>query len=102
MSSHKKSSFKPPRRTKGMTEGLGRFLEEQKNAFLPGSHLEVIGTSQAVLEGCKGVLAYSDEHIRLGCSGRTVCFSGKNLELRCLSVSTAVVTGEIASIQFER
>ncbi len=102
MSTGKKGYFKPPKRPKGMTAGLGRFLEEQKSAFLPGVHIEVSDSNQAVVEGCKGVLSYSNEFIRLGCGGRTVSFSGQNLEIRCLSVSTAVVTGQITSIQFDR
>ena len=101
MISKKKKVFKPPKVSKGMTEGLRVFLDEQKSAFLPEIHLEVLDDGQAVLEGCKGVLAYSGEFIRLSCGRRIVAFTGTELELRCLSSSTAVVTGTILDIRFE-
>jgi len=101
MASGKKKEFRPPRIPKGVPEGLCRFLDEQKSTFLPGVHLEVTDDSQAVLEGCRGVLTYSPEFIRLSCGTRIVSFSGAGLELRCLSSTTAVVTGAIADIRFE-
>lgn len=82
-------------------EGIAHFLSEQKETFLPDTHLEVINSSEAVLEGCRGVLEYGPQRIRLNCERRVICFLGDNLELRCLTASTAVVTGRILSIQFD-
>jgi len=101
MSAKKKKDFKPPRPPKGISEGLRGFLDEQKTSYLPSVHLEVLDDGQAVLEGCKGILAYSGEYIRLGCGRKTVSFAGTGLELRCLSSSTAVVTGTILEIRYE-
>ena len=47
------------------------------------------------------VLSYSEEFIRLSCGRRIVSFIGTGLELRCLSSSTAVVTGTIWEIRYE-
>lgn len=101
MRANKQKDFKPPKPGRGIPEGMRVFLDEQKAAFLPDVHLEVLENSQAVVEGCKGVLAYSSELIRLGCGRRILSFSGSGLELRCLSASTAVVTGTIDEIRYE-
>jgi len=101
MAATRKKEFKRPRINKGMPEGLRSFLDEQKTSFLPDIHLEVLDDGQAVLEGCKGILSYSEEFIRLGCGRRIVTFIGTGLELRCLSSSTAVVTGTILEIRYE-
>ena len=81
--------------------GLGQFLNDQKETFLPDTHLEVIDSREAVLEGCRGVLEYGQQRIRLNCGRRIVCFLGDELELRCLTAETAVVTGRIMAIQFD-
>jgi len=101
MAAKTKKDFKRPKVPKGISEGLRDFLDEQKSTFLPDVHLEVLDDGQAVLEGCKGVLSYSGEFIRLSCGRRIVTFIGTGLELRCLSSSTAVVTGTILEIRYE-
>ncbi|MBR5559035.1 MAG: YabP/YqfC family sporulation protein [Oscillospiraceae bacterium] len=101
MAATRKKDFKRPRINRGMPEGLRNFLDEQKTSFMPDIHLEVLDDGQAVLEGCRGILAYSGEFIRLGCGHKIVTFIGTNLELRCLSSSTAVVTGSILEIRYE-
>lgn len=101
MAARKKTGFKPPRPTRGIPEGMREFWEEQKTAFLPETHLELLDNSQAVVEGCKGVLAYSDELVRLACGRRILSFLGAGLQVRCLSASTAVVTGTILEIRYE-
>lgn len=95
-----KKDFKRPKPPK-ISESLSEFLDDQKSTFLPKIHLEVLDDGQAVLEGCKGVISYSEEFIRLGCGRRIVTFVGTGLELRCLSSSTAVVTGAILEIRYE-
>ena len=99
--SAKKKTFKPPKPSKLLPEGLRSFLDEQKTTFLPEVHLELLDDRQAVLEGCKGVLTYSAELIRLACGSRMVSFEGTGLELRCLSASVAVVTGTITAVRLE-
>ena len=101
MAAKTKKDFKRPKTPKGFSEGLREFLDDQKSTFLPDVHLEVLNNDQAVLEGCKGVLSYSGEFIRLSCGRRVVSFTGTELELRCLSSSTAVVTGTILEIRYE-
>ena len=101
MTAKTKKDFKRPKAPKGISAGLREFLDDQKSTFLPDLHLEVLDDGQAVLEGCKGVLSYSEEFIRLSCGRRIVSFIGTGLELRCLSSSTAVVTGTILEIRYE-
>lgn len=101
MSAKKKTGFKPPRPPKGIPEGMREFWDEQKTAFLPEIHLEMLDNSQAVVEGCKGVLAYTGELVRLACGRRIVSFLGEALQLRCLSATAAVVTGKILEIRYE-
>ena len=87
MTAKTKKDFKRPKAPKGISAGLREFLDDQKSTFLPDVHLEV--------------LSYSEEFIRLSCGRRIVSFIGTGLELRCLSSSTAVVTGTILEIRYE-
>ena len=95
----KKREHTPPRPRKG--GGLSEFLEEQRSTFTPDVHIELSSNREAVVEGCKGVLEYTPERVRLSCGSKVVRFIGDALELRCVTDSTAVVTGRILLVEFQ-
>ena len=53
------------------------------------------------MEGCSGILEYSDETIRLTTGRMVLRFTGRGLSINGMAHGYAVVTGNIASIEFE-
>ena len=72
--------------------------EEIPELLLP--HIELCSQNRAIVEGCKGVLEYSSEAVRLNCKTLIVSFSGDNLSLCTLCNETVTVTGKILSVGF--
>lgn len=62
--------------------------------------IELSGNREAVLEGCRGVLAYSPELIRVNTSGMILSFFGRELDLKCISESALIIAGFITRIEF--
>lgn len=65
------------------------------------AHLEVSGNREAVVDGCKGILRYDDGVISLNVGRGSVTFRGARLCMNNMKYKQAVITGTIASIEFE-
>ena len=91
------------KKRRGFREGLAALtgaMEMPMEAFSRNAKIELISNREATVDGCRGVLEYSGEQIRLNIGNITVRFSGRNLELRSLNVHEAVITGFIVAIDF--
>ena len=65
-----------------------------------GSHMELNGNREAIVEGCGGVLEYDGGVVRVK-TGRLVAkFSGRNLVIKCLTADSLVIQGYITAIEF--
>ena len=62
--------------------------------------IELSGNREAVLEGCRGVLEYSPETVRVNTAGMIVTFRGRELDLRCISPSALIIGGCITAVEF--
>ena len=71
-----------------------------KDAFKDKSNIEIIGNTSAIIEGCNGVLEYSDKIIRIGFKDFSVAFLGRRLNLKCISATSLVVEGFFTGIEF--
>ncbi len=71
-------------------------------AVLAGvAHMEISGNREVVLEGTSGIIAYTDEAVRVKTGKYITKLSGKNLELKCIQVDSLVVQGFITAIEFQ-
>ncbi len=69
---------------------------------LPGyAHIELCGNREASVEGCKGVLEYSDCMVSLNTGKLTVKFCGSDLTITAMQDGNAVINGIITCIDFE-
>ncbi|MBQ7654054.1 MAG: YabP/YqfC family sporulation protein [Clostridia bacterium] len=64
------------------------------------SYMEVLGNNRVVLDGCKGVLEYTQDCICLSLSKGTIRFSGIDLCFKALNFEQAVISGKIYCIEF--
>ena len=73
---------KPGRQPEKQPEGkrqkflLVKELEEPTVAFLAPVRVELLGNRQAVVDGCRGIIEYSDSCIRLSAQGLILKFTG--------------------------
>lgn len=61
---------------------------------------ELHGNREVQIEGCKGVLEYDSCIIRINTGTMVVSFTGRNLNLKCLSPSSLIIDGFITNIEF--
>lgn len=78
-------------------------LEEQVTgstaALLPALRVELLENRQAVVDGCRSILEYSDSCIRLSGGKLILRFTGSGLELRAFREGSAIVSGRITSVE---
>lgn len=79
---------------------LGRGLEESTMAFLPGVRVELLSNKQAIIDGCRGIIEYSDTLIRLSSDKHILKFSGSDLEIKLLSQQNMIIEGTILSLEY--
>jgi len=84
----------------GVTERLSDELELPKNVMPGVVHIELNGNKEAVVDGCRGVLEYDENVIRLNTGRLIVRFTGSCLMIKTLSLNQALVCGNIMSIDF--
>ena len=87
--------------------GIERFAErvgaelDVPSASLPnGVHIEMSGNREAVVDGCRGVVEYNENVIRLNTGKLIVRFTGSGLMIRTLQMNQAIVCGSILSVDF--
>ena len=69
--------------------------------LLPGfCHLELWQNRQAVIEGVKGVLSYSETEIQLNLGSLLVTFRGAELGIRSYQAEQLTMAGIIAEVHF--
>ena len=65
-----------------------------------GSHIELLGNREAVVEGCQGILEYGDDVVRVRAGRLIVRFTGRNLKIRCMTADSLVVEGFLRGMEF--
>lgn len=74
--------------------------EEPAVAFLSTVRVELLGNRQAVVDGCRGIIEYSDSCIRLSAQGLILKFTGTGLEIRAFTENEAIVSGTILGLEY--
>ena len=92
------------REEKGNVRGLNKITSmlQLPAAVIAGvTHMEVSGNREVVLEGCGGIIEYTDEVVRVKTGKHITKFSGKHLEIKCIQIDSLVVQGFITMIEFQ-
>ena len=71
-----------------------------EGAALAAPRVELCANEQAVIEGCGGILCYSETLVRLGCGALTLELTGESLCLNHLSDRRVCVSGNITALRF--
>jgi sporulation protein YqfC len=68
---------------------------------IPGvPQIELGGNREAVIDGCQGILEYSEDAIKLAAGKLNMQFTGRGLQIKVLTHDSAVIEGFITSIEF--
>lgn len=75
-------------------------LTEKASRDVP--YIEMLGNGEAVVDGCKGVLEYTEDGIALNAGACVLRFRGRNLTILAYSENQTEIHGEILSVEFTR
>lgn len=87
---------------------MSKRIRERIDEFAPAAipelimpHIELCSDARATVDGCKGILEYSCDAVKLNCNEKTVSFYGKGLCITALCLQQITVTGSIKEIKIE-
>ena len=78
----------------------GEFLDLPARMLPDFCHLELWQNRQAVIEGVKGVLSYSENEIQLNLGVLVVTFRGADLGIQSYQAEQLTMVGTIAEVHF--
>lgn len=81
-------------------KNLRDIFDMPQSAFFGGVQIEIQNNKEAMIDGCKGVLEYNENTIKLACEKMSVKFSGRDMQIKTLSQNSALITGYIMNIEF--
>lgn len=68
--------------------------------MLGGSHVEIFGNSEIVIDGCKGVFEYNDTYLKIKLSKGALILCGSCFDITSFENSLITVKGKISSLEF--
>lgn len=87
-------SLVSPENSKSTKMGLAHTLVH------PAVHIDFTGNQEALVEGCTGVIEYNDHIIRLNTDQFILKFTGRNLQVSCMTEESMIVKGFIVSLEY--
>lgn len=69
-------------------------------AILPNTTIELEGNRRMELDGCRGILDYNTELIRVHVAGMIVKVTGTQLFIRCMTADAVSIEGCICTVEF--
>ncbi len=82
----------------GLAEVVSRLADIPADLLSAGMTLELRGRNELLLCGCREILEYSGERVRVIQGGGTVCVIGRRLTMSSFSEGRIVIGGEIDAI----
>lgn len=64
------------------------------------AYIELFGNTEVNIEGCKGVIEYNDEEIKLNIGKNEIKFLGTDLEIKSYFSEQITIIGNIMTIEY--
>ena len=64
-------------------------------------HIEMQGNREIIIDGCRGILEYDEDRIKLNTGSLVISFQGSGLVIKTYSENQTVLAGEVVGIAFE-
>ena len=87
-------------RREGLPARMEQVLELPAGTLTDHLRGELTGNRRLVLEGCRRILEYEDDRIRLDTAGGELRLLGQGLCLEQFSQEGTVITGRLLSLEF--
>ncbi len=68
--------------------------------FADEPKIEMLGNREIIIDGCKGVVEYSENLIKLSLGESVLSLSGDSLVIKSFDNSVVVISGQICEISF--
>lgn len=68
--------------------------------LVSGAHLELFGNKEIIIEGCMGVLEYSDTYLKLKLPKGALLVCGCDFDIVCFAGTTITIRGKVSSLEF--
>ena len=81
-------------------DSITRSLDLPQEAVSGYAHIELSGNREAIIEGCQGVLEYSDCLIALNTGKLTVRICGCDLTIVSMQNGQAIIKGTITGVDY--
>ncbi len=62
-------------------------------------NIELCGNRSACVDGCRGILEYSENTVRINAGAMVLSFGGRELRIKFLGGSTIEIAGFISSLE---
>lgn len=96
----KKKNCRRDSRGEKIIDSISRSLDLPADAVSDYAHIELSGNREAIIEGCIGVLEYSDNAIALNTGKLTVRICGCELTIVSMQNGQAVIKGIITCVDY--
>ena len=74
--------------------------EKNKENLILGSHIELLSNQEVTIEGCKAVLEYKDNYIKLKLNKGMVIICGNCFDIVLYDKELITVKGVISAVEF--
>lgn len=83
-----------------------KFQKPKMRLFEPlpeisGPVINLCSNREASVDGCRGVVDYYDDRIKLNIKGGSVTFFGQDLRITSFTENSAVLSGRLQNIEFQ-
>ncbi len=82
-------------------EHISEALEILPGTLTASCSIQMSSNREVLIDGCRGLLEYGDEKIRVNVGNGVVQLVGRGLEIKSLSYTNVVISGYILSVEFE-
>lgn len=83
-----------------MTGSMATALEMPESALSDVPTTTICSNTEVTVEGCRGILAYTDTEVCLATGRTDIRILGSELRLKCMTDTGTMVTGTILSVEF--
>ena len=99
---HARKGPRTPERVRALNipSRVEKALELPVGSLSSAARIELSGNRRAVVEGCRGLVEYGDELIRLNTESGIVRFMGRGLSMSCMTEDSAVIEGLLLSVEY--
>ncbi len=80
-------------------EKMNHISDTAKSTLNPLT-VDLLSNKEALINGCRGIIEYSDCDVKVNCGSLIIAFEGSDLSIKALSVEEITVKGEILKIEF--